>query len=86
MGIVIIKRKSPRELRERLREEAPEHFAGFDAYARGAEEADAYQRDVTGRDNPTRKGVVMDDDGKSERELQARALRAAGKNPEEYLR
>ena len=86
MGITIISRKSPRELRERLRAEAPKHFQGFDAYARGFEEADAYQRDVTGRDNPTRKGVVTDDGGKAERELQARMLRAAGKNPEEYLR
>lgn len=81
----IIIRKSPRELRERAAEAAPRWSRGkVDAYARGFEEADAYQRDVTGRDNPERKGVLTDDGGKAEKEVRDRMLRARGKNPEEY--
>ena len=80
----IIVKKSPRELRERLREEAPRHFQGMDAYARDIEEADRYQRDVTGRDNPNRKGVVIDDAGKAAKEARDRALRARGLNPEAF--
>ena len=80
----IIVKKSPRELRERLREQAPRHFQGMDAYARDIEEADRYQRDLTGRDNPARKGVVIDDGGRAEREVRDLALRARGLNPEAH--
>ena len=82
----IIVKKSPRELRERQAELASKakHFKGFDAYARDIEEADRYQRDVTGRDNPARKGVVIDDGGRAEREVRDRALRARGLNPEAH--
>lgn len=80
----IIIRKSPRELRERMAE-APRTFQGkVDAYARDIEEADRYQRDVTGRDNPGRKGVLTDDGGKAEKELRDRSLRALGLRPELY--
>lgn len=83
--VYIIIKKSPRELRERALEQAPSWSRGkVDAYARDMEEADAYQRDVTGRDNPNRKGVLTDDGGKSERELRDRTLRSMGLRPEAY--
>jgi hypothetical protein len=79
----LIFKKSPRELRERMAE-APRTFVGkVDAYARDIEEADQYQRSH-GRDNPNRKGVLIDDGGKAEKELRDRTLRSMGLNPEAY--
>ncbi len=80
----IIIKKSARELRERAAEQAPKWARGkVDAYARDVEEADRYQRE-TGRDDPSRKGVLMDDGGRAEKEVRDRTLRAAGLNPEHY--